>query len=178
MRAIVVYESMFGNTHEVAERIGDGLRPSFEVEVMSVADAIAAGAPVADLVVVGGPTHAHGMSRSASRSAAAEQAEQDPELDLEPDAADAGLRDWLRTLPRTDTSLAAAFDTRVDGPQAITGHASKGISKRLAKHGFRLLTDGESFLVDRHNRLLDGEAERAQEWGEAVGAACEVAAQT
>ena len=178
MRAIVVYESMFGNTHEVAERIGAGLAASFDVTVMPVVDAIAEGAPAADLIVVGGPTHAHGMSRPATRAGAAEQAEDDPALDLEPDADGAGVREWLRTLPRRGTAHAAAFDTRVRGPQAITGHASKGIAKQLTRHGFRLLTDPESFLVDRYNQLIEGEADRAQEWGEALAATSEVLAQT
>ncbi len=89
MRAVVIYESMFGNTHEVAERIGAGLRtePEFEdVEVISVAEAIGRVLSDVDLVVVGGPTHAHGVSRPSTRKSASEQAENDPDLDLEPDA--------------------------------------------------------------------------------------------
>jgi flavodoxin len=64
MRAVVVYESMYGNTHLVAGAIGAGLGTVFDVCVVPVSEASAAVLDGADLVVVGGPTHAHGMSRS------------------------------------------------------------------------------------------------------------------
>ncbi|MEZ5297611.1 MAG: hypothetical protein R2697_15455 [Ilumatobacteraceae bacterium] len=66
---------------------------------------------------------------------------------------------------------AAAFDTRADAPEILTGHASHGIAKRLRKHGFELVAEPESFLVDKQNHLVDGEDVRAAEWGEAVAAA-------
>ena len=126
MRAVVVYESMFGNTHEVAERIGEGLASTFDVTVMPVGDAIGEFMSDVDLLVVGGPTHAHGMSSSMSRRSASDQAESDDALDLEPDAEGPGLRDWFDGLPRSGRHAAAAFDTRVDAPPVLTGRASKG----------------------------------------------------
>ncbi len=63
MRAVVVYESMFGNTHEVAERIASGLAARYEVTVLPVGEAIAQILPDIDLLVVGAPTHVHGLSR-------------------------------------------------------------------------------------------------------------------
>jgi hypothetical protein len=155
---------MFGNTHEVAERIGAGLGGQFDVAVMSVGDAIASVVPEAELVVVGGPTHAHGMSRNATRKGAADQAADADELHLEPGADGPGLREWFDALPKVGSAMAAAFDTRVDGPVVVTGHASKAIAKRLSRHGFRLVADPESFLVDRHNALVAGEADRAEQW--------------
>ena len=65
---------------------------------------------------------------------------------------------------------AAAFDTRIDAPAALTGRASKGIAKRLRRCGFSLVVEPESFLVDKHNRLVDGEEERARAWGAALAA--------
>jgi len=56
MRAIVVYESMYGNTHLVAGAIGAGLSTLFDVSVVPVAQADPAVLAGADLVVVGGPT--------------------------------------------------------------------------------------------------------------------------
>ena len=38
MRAVIVYESMYGNTHRVAEAIGAGLGTEFEVSVVPVAE--------------------------------------------------------------------------------------------------------------------------------------------
>lgn len=171
MRAVVIYESMFGNTHEVAERIGAGLRadPAAElVDVISVGEAVGRIMSDVDLVVVGGPTHAHGVSRLATRKAASDQASKDPALELDPGAEGPGLRDWFRALPRRDQGRAAAFDTRVDASEFVTGRASKGIAKQLRKHGFTLVDDPESFLVDRENHLLPGEADRAQEWAQAL----------
>ncbi len=66
--------------------------------------------------------------------------------------------------PRSFGASAAAFDTRIDGPATLTGRASKGIARRLRHHGLELIAGPESFLVDKHNHLLDGEADRAQEW--------------
>ena len=74
MRAVVVYESMYGNTHQVADAIGAGLRSSFEVSVVPVSEAGPAVLADADLVVVGGPTHVHGMSRAGTRKAAVQAA--------------------------------------------------------------------------------------------------------
>ncbi len=133
MKAIVVYESMYGNTHLVADAIGRGLATSGEVVVVPVADAAPALVEDADLLVVGGPTHAHGMSRPSTRKAAVEQAKDNP---IDPAAAGAGVREWLETLPPS-AAPSAAFDTRAGvAPALLTGRASKGIAKQLHQHGF------------------------------------------
>ena len=124
----------------------------------------------ADAVIVGGPTHAHGMTSAQSRKSALEAAEKpDSALTLDPDAAGPGLRDWFKSLGAADGKRAAAFDTRVDAPAVLTGRASRGIARRLRDHGFHLVSDPESFLVDKHNELVAGEAERAHAWGVQLG---------
>jgi hypothetical protein len=165
MRAVIVYESMYGNTHVVADHIGAGLGESFEVLVTSVDGVDDESVAAADLLIVGGPTHAHGMTSSATRKAAVDAVAKDEDLELDPDAEGEGLRDWFKALPHPIGGSAAAFDTRVDGPPAVTGRASKGIARRLRHHGFDLVVEPESFLVDKHSHLLDGEAERAEAWG-------------
>jgi hypothetical protein len=65
----------------------------------------------------------------------------------------------------TDVPPAAAFDTRVHLPAAISGRASKGIARRLRKHGATLLLDPESFFVTKENELLPEEEARARAWG-------------
>jgi hypothetical protein len=65
---------------------------------------------------------------------------------------------------------AAAFDTRVHAPALVTGQASKGIAKGLRDHGYKLVADPESFIVDTHQRLHAGELERARGWGERLAA--------
>lgn len=80
MRAVVVYESMYGNTHLIADAIGAGLRSTFDVTVVPVSQAGPAVLVRADLVVVGGPTHVHGMSRVSTRKGAAEAGTKHPGL--------------------------------------------------------------------------------------------------
>lgn len=172
MRAVIIYESMFGNTHEIARAIASGLAPGNVISVTGVAEADRELLEGADLVVVGGPTHVHGMSRASTRRAAAEQAHQEgSELSLDHGApADGpGLRDWLDSLGQLSAS-GAAFDTRVDGPAAFTGRASKGIARLLREHGLTLLAPAESFLVSKGNQLLPGEEDRAREWGKSLAA--------
>jgi hypothetical protein len=173
MRAVVVYESMFGNTHLVADAIGAGLREggAEEVTVVPVGDATAASPATADLLVVGGPTHAHGMSWASTRKAAVEQAEKPASgLDLDPDAEGPGLRDWFDEMPPLGVG-AAAFDTRIDATPALTGRASKGIAKRLRKHECTLVAEPESFLVTKENHLLPDEEAHARAWGARLAAA-------
>ena len=170
MRALVVYESMYGNTHTVAERIGEGLGPEVDVQVLPVEQATAGVVAEADLVIVGGPTHAHGLTSSMTRKAAIDDANKpDSELELDPDAEGPALRSWFHGLARAGNTPAAAFDTRFDASPVFTGRASKGIGRRLRHHGIDVLVEPESFLIDKDNHLLDGEADRARDWGEAVG---------
>jgi hypothetical protein len=168
MQAVVVYESMYGNTHEIAEAIGQGLRDSFDVAVLPVADATPEVIDAADVLVVGGPTHAHGMSRETTRQQAILDADRpDRDLVVDPDAEGPGLRDWIPTVSKTSTRF-AAFDTRVDIAPLLSGRASKAISKKLRHQGLHEVVDPESFLVTKENRLEPGEADRASEWGRQV----------
>jgi len=170
MRIVIVYESMFGNTHAVAQAVAAGLSDSGEVVVARVGEVSAEQVENADLLVVGGPTHAHGMSSSQSRKGAPDYVERSHgDLALEPEATGEGLRDWFHAMG-TSRGRSAAFDTRVDGPVLLTGHASKGIADRLHKHGRTLVIEPESFLVDKHNHLLPGELERASAWGADIAA--------
>jgi hypothetical protein len=93
----------------------------------------------------------------------------DSALTLDPDAAGPGLHDWFKALRATEDKPAAAFDTRFDAPAVLTSRAARGIAGRLQDHGFRLVADPESFLVDKHNALVAGEAERARTWGPGWG---------
>jgi hypothetical protein len=169
MRALVVYESMYGNTHRIAEAIARGLRSAYAVQVVSVGGARYEHVGRYDLIVAGGPTHAHGMSRPDTREAAitAPQAKAG-QLKVEPDAGGVSLRVWLDTLG-LGGGHAAAFDTRLQGYAFVTGRASKGIAAMLRQHGFELVVEPISFLVDRHDHLLPGEEERAERWGATVG---------
>jgi hypothetical protein len=164
MKALVVYESMYGNTHAIAEAIGRGLARAAEVEIVPVGRLDGVAIQGSDLLVVGGPTHVHGMSRASTRKAAVDQAAIQDGLVIDADAAGAGLRDWFESLGDFDAK-AAAFDTRADAPAVLTGRASKGIAKQLHRHGFRSVVEPESFLVTKDNTLKPGEEIRAEAWG-------------
>jgi hypothetical protein len=166
MRALVVYESMYGNTHLVAKAIAAGLGlPAGNV--LPVVDVTEESLVGLDLLVVGGPTHVHGMSRESTRKAAVEAATKDPAkgLTVDAEATGPGLREWFDGLGTLE-GAAAAFDTRLTGPAMMTGRASKSIAKHLRHHGLRLVLPPESFLVDRSTRLIADEEKRAHAWGE------------
>jgi hypothetical protein len=166
MRTLIVYESMYGNTRHVAEAIAAGIRPLAETKVVPVGRATPEMVEWAEVMVVGGPTHAHGMSRSSTRYAADEAAAKpDSRLTLEEGFAGPGVRDWLDELPAGNGRRAAAFDTRLKGPAVFTGRAASGIARGLERHGFVLASEPESFLVTRQTVLVDGELERARAWG-------------
>jgi len=169
MRALVVYESMYGNTHAVATGIAAGLRATHEVTLVPLTRVTPELVARADLLVAGGPTHMHGMPSSASRRMAAEAAhEPGSGLTMDPDADGPGIRGWLDGIG-SGSALAVAFDTRLTGVSAFTGRASRGISVQLKRHGYRVLEAPESFLVSRQNKLLNGEAGRAFLWGAQIG---------
>ena len=162
---------MYGNTHLIAEAIANGLRAaSDEVVVAPVGEATSQLLDDADLIVVGGPTHVHGLSRENTRQAAVEAADKEgSDLELDPDAEGPGLRTWFETMG--DLPLkAAAFDTRLKAPALFTGRASNGIAKRLRAHGATLVVAPMSFMVTKESHLLDEETTHAREWAAQLAA--------
>ena len=172
VKVTIVYESMFGNTHEVAQAIGDGVReahPDVDVQCVPVGEA-SAEVGSTDLLMVGGPTHIRSMTTGFSRKmgiSGEEKAEAkgEPTHELEPDAEGPGLREWFDDLQKIgDGKKAAAFDTRLDSRMA--GGAAHGIARRLRRHGYELVSDPEGFVVeDAYGPLRAGEIERAKQWG-------------
>ena len=152
MNSIVIYASHFGNTRAIAEAIAQGLRSRGVVRVLSVEEVGAALPERADLVVIGGPTEAHGMT--------------------------VPLAQFLDRLgPEALRSVAAVgFDTRLRWPRWLSGSAGLGITERLDQAGARLIAPAESFFIkgvagtggSKNAELQDGELERATAWGEAL----------
>lgn len=164
MRAMVVFESLYGNTAAVAEAIAASLRAEGVTAEARPVDHVEPGDTAGvELLVVGGPTHVHGMSRLSTREAGVKD-EKAPHTYPAPTIAP-GLREWFEDLPPGADRAAAAFDTRIDKPAWITGSAAKQIAKRLREAGFRPAAEAESFLVTTANALADGELEHAARWG-------------
>lgn len=181
MKSVVVYESMYGNSHRVADIVGAVLGESGDCEVLPVLQANTDHVNNADLVVVGGPTHDHSMSTRRSRAQAEAMAIEDAaNLGVAAPAMDPywqgpGLRDWFRELPVSPEPIAAsggqfaaAFDTRLNARALLTGRASRSIARRLTRHGFVLIAEPESFLVDKDTGLLESEAARAELWAKGL----------
>jgi hypothetical protein len=158
MRSLVVYESWFGNTRLVAEEIAAGLAREGEVDVVSVDEPLAPLEGV-DLLVVGAPTHVHGLSGRRSREAAVDQGGHgEPGI---------GVRGWIDSLPSgAGGPRAAVFDTRAHKPVLLVGSAARGIARRLRQRGYQLAAEPQSFFVEgTPGPLEEGELERASEWG-------------
>jgi hypothetical protein len=116
------------------------------------------------LVLVGGPTHVHGMSRPQTRDEAAAWTH-DParHLSLEPGAPGIGIREWLDGLTGP-VGRFLAFDTRADTSRLLSGSAATHIQKLLRRAGGDAVAESESFLV--HDNELDaGELARAEALG-------------
>jgi hypothetical protein len=162
MKALIVYESLFGNTEQVARAIAAGIAKHMEPNLVPVAGAPANVSGAYDLVVVGGPTHAFSMSRPSTRDDAHRQGAPAATATTE-----IGIREWLDALPqRSYAGPAAAFDTRVARVRHLPGSAAKKAGKVLNRHGLSLLSKPRSFYVhDTNGPLLDGELEQAEAWG-------------
>lgn len=167
--ALIVYESMFGSTRRIAEAIAVGLAPAISTRLVRVANA-----PVTlddvELLIVGAPTHVHGLSRPATRAEARNWVQRtDLDLTLEPDAAGVGIRDWLADLREVPRRI-AVFDTRADLPGLFSGSAGNRIERTLRGKHAEPIVERTDFLVDKHSRLVDGELDRARDWGRAIAA--------
>jgi flavodoxin len=148
MHAMVVYDSMFGNTAQVARAIGAAMGEDHVVEVWSIAE-VGTLPQGLDLLVIGGPTQAHGVTP--------------------------GLKAFLDGLqPNLVEGVAvAAFDTRLRWPALLSGSAARGIAKRLERKGGRLVSTPESFFIKgKEGPLAEGELGRADDWARRVTMAC------
>ena len=156
MKALVVYESMWGNTRRVAEAIAVGLggaraAETHQVDVTDVQDL--------DLLVVGGPTHAFSMSRPSTRRDARQQGATDG-------VEDQGIREWLAALPESLGVPVATFDTRVLKVRHLPGSAAKAADKEVRRHhGSRVVDRSSFYVLDSSGPLADGELDRAEKWG-------------
>ncbi len=161
MKALVIYESVFGNTKEIAKAVADGLASQMSAEAVEVGAAPKTVGDDVDLLVIGGPTHAWGMSRERSRQGAVKDANQGPV------SAGIGVREWLGAIEKGSSIAVATFDTRFNKPRWLTGSAARSAEKRLRRLGLRIAAPAESFFVaGSTGPLEDGELERARQWGE------------
>ena len=161
MKALVVYDSFFGNTEKIACAVGDAignvLSSRVDVQTLRVGDVKPEHLSGLSLLVVGSPT------RSFSASPA--------------------TKAWLKARAPNclDGTKVAAFDTRADmgdvNSRTLTvfvklfGYAAQPIASSLSKHGGTPVVPGEGFFIkDKEGPLKDGELERATEWAQQITA--------
>jgi flavodoxin I len=146
MKALIVYDSVYGNTEKIAKAMAEAIAPLGEAKVLRVGEANPSELESFDLLIMGSPTHA-GRPTSA-------------------------VQDFLNKV--TQQSLrgikAAAFDTRVTSKFAkIFGNAAGRIGGHITKKGGVLIASPENFFVTgREGPLKEGELERAAAWAKGI----------
>lgn len=168
MNFTVVYESIYGNTADVAAAIATGLNDHGAVALVTAEEA----AGPFDFLVVGAPTHAHGlpttMSRAGVEDAITRRVAAGETVDYHPTAA---MRAFIDGLAGVDGTPAACFDTRFEKSAILTGSAARTMAKKLKKLGYTIAAEPESFFVlDSEGPLKAGELDRARTWGSSIGA--------
>lgn len=157
MRAIVVYESLWGNTAAIARAVADGIGPTARAiptreatpEAVENADLVVAGAPL-----VGFRLPTDGMLRSIAST--------EQHAPFPPDLSGPSMRSWLAALG-SGHGRAASFETRM---RWSPGSAAKAIQSSLERSGYTAIDRPQAFLVTgRYGPLRAGEIERARAWG-------------
>lgn len=160
MKALVVYESLWGNTAAVARAIAEGMGsgvlalPTSEAtdQMLTGVDLLVAGAPLMGFTL---PTD------SARKSIETDQKHQDNP----PDLSHPTMRSWLETLSGR-SGFATAFKTRF---RRSPGSAAKRIQRALVAAGYQPAVQPERFVVlGTYGPLKDGEIDRAREWGATI----------
>jgi len=168
MKAVVVYESIFGNTAAVARAVAAGLGP--ESRAVTTDEATPDVMATADLVVVGAPVIAFNLASDKARESIARSEHDGP---TPPDTAHPSIRTWLAGVPE-GCGIAATFETRLWW--SLRG-ATGSIESGLRKAGYRTIGKAEKFIVEgKYGPLREGELDRAKAWGETLAKAITAAA--
>jgi flavodoxin len=155
MKALVVYDSVFGNTEEVAQAMAGALGSQADAQALRVGDVRSEHLSGLDALIVGSPTRAFSPTPA--------------------------IKAWLRGLPanRLQGVKVAAFDTRVSVEEAnsailtfmvrIFGYAAEPIGNKLARKGGSTAIPPEGFFVEgTEGPLREGELDRAAGWAQAI----------
>ncbi|RRD47246.1 flavodoxin domain-containing protein [Tessaracoccus sp. OH4464_COT-324] len=156
MKALIVVESCFGNTEQVARAIEAGLRLR-GADVSLVQAAEAGNVTEVDLLLIGSPTHSMGLPKQATRAQASRQGGNPQNM---------GVAEWLGTFEPEQGQRVALFATVVGG--IFSGSASKTIEKRLRRSPAVVIAREDFRVLGMPGPLADGELERAQRWGESL----------
>jgi len=146
MRALIVYDSVYGNTEKIARAIAEAISPSGEVKVVQAGEASPSELESIDLLIVGSPTHG-GRPTPA-------------------------IQDLINKMPQPSLQgiNVAAFDTRIPTKLVrVFGYAAGRIAGNLKKKGGTLVASPEGFFVTASKGpLKEGELERAAGWAKGI----------
>jgi flavorubredoxin len=157
MNAVVVYESLWGNTAAVARAIAEGI--GGQARAMSTAEATEQVVVDADLIVCGAPLLGFNLPTDDIRKGIATNPGNPP---APPDLSHPSMHSWLAGLANQH-GVGAAFETRI---WWSPGSATKPIENGLRAAGRQVDTRGERFVVaGKYGPLKDGELDRARTWG-------------
>ncbi len=154
LKALIVYDSKFGNTEKIARAIGEAITPLAEVKVVKAGEANASELTSIDFLIVGSPTHAGGATRA--------------------------IKEFLKRIPANafENVRVTSFDTRFSakdkgiGTRIVLGifrYAAGRIANILEYKGGSLAVEPEGFIVeDSEGPLKKGELERAATWAKGI----------
>jgi len=144
MKALIVYDSVHGNTEKIARAIAEAITPSNEVKVVGAGEANPSELESTGLLIVGSPTHG-GRPTPA-------------------------VQDFLNKVPKLQGVNVAAFDTRLMAKLVrVFGYAAGRIAGNLKRKGGTLIASPEGFLVTgTKGPLKEGELERAAGWAKGI----------
>ena len=145
MNTLIIYDSTFGNTAQLAQAMADKLAEHGTARIALINEAGLTEEKGIDLLLVGGPTQRHGVSPN--------------------------MKTFLKSLPRRSLQgvYAGTFDTRYHMSAWKSGSAAHEITSRLRRTGVTIVAEPESFFVaEREGPLEDGEIERAAHWAEEI----------
>jgi flavodoxin len=146
MKALIVYDSVYGNTEKIARAIAEAITPSNEVKVLRAGEANASELVSINLLIVGSPTHG-GRPTPA-------------------------VQDFLNKVPELSLKgiNVAAFDTRIPTKLVgLFGYAAGRIAGNLKKKGGNLIASPQGFFAKgSKGPLKEGELERAADWAKGI----------
>jgi flavodoxin len=159
MKALIVYDSLYGNTQKIAQAIGDTLAGQEDVVTLRVGDVSLDQFAGIKLLIIGSPTQ-----RFQPTSAITDLLKGIPQNSLK------GIKvaafDTRLTKSNIEKTPILAFFVKLFGRAA---YADKSIADRLTKKGGELIANPEGFFVEgMEGPLVQGELERAVDWARLI----------
>lgn len=157
LRALVVFDSLVGETDQIARAVIEGLDGAFASIVADIRDIAPERAADFDLIVTGEPAQSPGVVIDG------------PEGDVE--VPHVVMKAWLANLSEAhDRQFCACFDTSVRSDSCSGESASINSIRLLHDLGYVVLSR-QTFHVDSFGgSLLAGELDRAKAWADSLAA--------